>query len=111
MRGVALPTFGTSTFTSWTIGYLTGTGQSCAASFASSTRTRRYCSAQPQLTRVTYGRLCAQARKSISSSRSFPTHLGRRSRACFLQHTKRLLKLGGRRLPPYERSWPFDRLK
>src|SRR5215475_8952635 len=111
MRGRALPTFGTSTFTSWTTGCLTVPESGCAASFAGSTRTRRYCSAQPQLTRVTYGRLCAQGRKSTSSSLSSPTRLSRRSRACFLPHTKRFLRLGWRRLPPYERSWPFDRLK
>src|SRR5262249_50939697 len=111
MKGRALPTIGTSTFTSWTTGCLTVPESGCAVPFATSTRTRRYCSAQPQLPRVTYGRLCAQGRKSTSSSLSSPTRLSRRSRACFLPHTKRLLKLGGRRFPPYAGGLAFDKVE
>ena len=104
-EGCSQPGGDTSTFTFWTIGCLVEAESRCAASFASSTHILRYCSAQPQLTCGTYERPSAQAREITSSSRSSPTNLGGGC-ATDLRPTKRLLKLGGRRAPPYEKSWP-----
>src|SRR5215475_10144634 len=108
MRGCTLPTCGTSTFTSLTTGCLTVSVSSCVAPFENSTLTRRYYSTQRQVSRVTYGRLCEQARKRTSSRRLASANLRRRSRACFLSLAKRFLRLGVRSLPPYEKSWQFD---
>src|SRR5215813_12587055 len=59
---------------------LAGMGSSCAASFASSTRTRRYCSTQRRLPCLTCMRLLAQARTHASSSRPASMNLRGRLR-------------------------------
>src|SRR5262249_18234809 len=94
-KGCERPVADTSTFTFWTIGCLAGQGASCAASSVNSTRTHRYCSAQPQPTNMTSKKPCEQARKITLSTRSLPTNLGERLRSLFLPQVKRLLKLGG----------------